>query len=274
MARAAAQGFRPIEIVAIFQSFALILSLHHLAADDGIEGEGGAEGVARGLVLADLLGYDVGSSLQGIFGGFHLLAEVFPGFRLGVCPGFGEQDFSERLQPLLASHLCASATFGLEGEIDVFNLRGIPRGFNAGAKFGSEFSLCLYGFDDVFLAVLELHQAGVLIGYGCHLHLVEVARGFLAVTTDEGNGGTIVQECDGAFYLRLLQLQALGYDGVNRHICYIYKRKLLYIHERCVKRAGAAVGTGMPQPQRASPSPQKEKDDCANIRFPNIKKGG
>ena len=214
---ASLQGFRPVEVVAELQSVAFVLTLHHAAADDGVEAEGGAQCLACSLVLAGLFGNDVCGPLQGLVHVGHLVVEVFSGLLQGVVPWFAQHHFSQGLQSLFACHLCPGATFRLEGEVDVLDFRGVPGVFDALLQFGGEFSLPVDGFDDVFLAVLQFRKPLQLVGDGGDFHLVEVSRRLLAVAADEGYGGTVLEECHRVFHLRLAELQTLGDKGVYGH---------------------------------------------------------
>ena len=187
------QRFRPVEVVAELQALAFVLSLHHAAADDGVEAEGGAQCLSGGFVLAGLFGNDVSGTLQGLVHVGHLVVEVFCSLPFRVVPWFQEQHFRQGFQSLFACHLRPGAAFGLEGQVDVLDFGGIPRVFDALLQFGCEFSLAVDGFGDVFLAVLEFCKALQFVGDGSDFHLVEVACRLLPVSADEGYGGAVFE---------------------------------------------------------------------------------
>ena len=216
MGGAAAEGFLPVEIVAEFTGFGF-LGLDDFGLDHGGDVEGTAHGLTRLFVLIDAFGKDVTRSLQGFFDIGHVLAhEARSEFR-GVGLGIHKELVRQGFESFLTGHFGSRAAFGLEGEIDILKERGVPAVADALAEVVGEFALLFNGGEDVFAAMDKLLHAVVFLLDLRHLHFIEPAGGFLAVTADEGDSGSCREEIYGAGHLLEAQTEFFGYDFVGFH---------------------------------------------------------
>ena len=186
---ASAEWLAPVEIVAILLRFGR-LGLHHFGGDDGETLIGGAQGVARVFVLVDALGQDVARPLQSRFLIGHFGCQETAGGAHRVLVGLRLEEVGEGFEAQAAGCLGARLALGLEGQVDVLQHGGVPAIGKARLEFGRHLALLGDGVGDKLAAVLHLKEAFVLVLDGRHLHLVHTARCLLAVTADEGDGGT------------------------------------------------------------------------------------
>ena len=102
-----------------------------------------------------------------------------------------------------------SAFAGDPSMLAVLDAFGAERAFIIGQDFGAQFAgeLALL-LDGVENAVAALGQGGEVLGAFVHrfeLGFVEIAGDVLAVTGHEGDGGSRVEQLDGALHLFVLQ---------------------------------------------------------------------
>lgn len=117
----------------------------------------------------------------------------------------GHQEIGERLEPLFAGDGGLGPARWFEGQVEVFETRPVKAGVDFGAQFASELALLLDGVEN---AVAALGQGGEVLGAFVHrfeLGFVEIAGDVLAVTGHEGDGGSRVEQLDGALHLFVLQ---------------------------------------------------------------------
>ncbi len=143
-----------------------------------------------------MLGDNVLRSFDGFGRVLHITFDKALGRVLGMTLKLHHQRVGQRLQSTFAGYLCPCAPLGLEGQIKVFELCGIPTGRDAIAQFVGEFALLLNGFEDGVLALLHLFELVVEIADGSYLHLVEVAGSLFAIAADEGNGTARVEQVE------------------------------------------------------------------------------
>ena len=194
------QRLAEVEIILVLGSF-LFLALHHFGSDDGLSGELVAELVARTLVLAHLFGDDVAGTLQGIVFILHL------SFNEGTHTGhqvvfpLHHQDSGQWFQAFLTGSLGTGFPLGFVGEVDVFQLGGIPASLDALLQLVGQFALFLDGLQDGLLALGHFAQLVVAFLDFSDLHFIQSACRFLAVAADEGYGGSPVEQGESVFYL-------------------------------------------------------------------------
>ena len=169
-----------------------------------------AHRLPRSLVEGYVLGNDVLRALYGLFRVFHVALDKLLRRHVGIMLLLYEYKPCERLKALLARHLGACASARLVWHVDVFYLRGVPRSIYALAQVIGELALRLYGFQDGLLALLQFLQLLIKVAHRRHLNLVEVSRGFLAVTADKRNCGSGVEKVYYRLGLFLPDVKALG----------------------------------------------------------------
>ena len=118
-------------------------------------------------------------------------------------------DLCQRLQAMLPCYLRPRAAAWLVRHIEILYLCGIPRLGDTLPQFLRELSLTVYGLEDRLLAFLQFFQFLIEVTDGSHLHLIEVARCLLTVTTDEGDGSPGIEELNDGFHLFSPDIQAL-----------------------------------------------------------------
>ena len=172
-------------------------------------GELGTHHVARLLVLAHLLGYDVARAPQGIVLVLHVPFHKRAHLRFQVILALHQEQRCQRFQSLLACHFGTCLPLGLVRQIDVFQFRSVPARINSRPKFGSEFPQSLYRGEHGFLAFRQLAQLLVACLYLAYLHLVHASRRLFPIAADEGNGGSTFEELQCIFYPMHRQFQCL-----------------------------------------------------------------
>ena len=201
----------PVKIVAVFCCLVSIsLGFDNFGGDKCLTTEGIAELLARALVFADSLCYNVLCTFKGHIGIFYVtLDETFCSM-LWVSLALLEQNHGERFQSLFSGHLSTSATFGLIGEIDIFQFCRIPAVMDALFQFWGHFLEVSDGLDNRLLALLYLLQFLISVADGGNLHFVESSSTLLAIARDEGNCTAFLQKGDGGSYSSLLKIQSAG----------------------------------------------------------------
>ena len=99
-----------------------------------------------------------------------------------------QQNRGQRLQALLAGYLGARAALGAERQVDVLQLRRLPRLVDALLQLWRQLLLLSDGLQDGLLALGQFAQLVELLADGRNLHLVQPTRTLLAVACDERNG--------------------------------------------------------------------------------------
>ena len=197
MGRATLQRLLPVKIVAIFLSLiGLSLGLDDFRGNDGSTTKGATHLLARPLVLAYLLGYDILSPFQSVAG--RSKRRVFSSYKrlgctLGVALTLQQQNVCQRLQPMFARHLCTGAPLRPIGQIEVFQFRSIPTTVNTLLQFGRHFSQFTDGFRDSLLALRYFLEFFQLVADGSYLHLVKPPGALFAVTGNKGDGTSLFQ---------------------------------------------------------------------------------
>ena len=132
VARAAAQWFREVEVVAVFgRTFVVALGFHHLRRYHSLALKRSAQPLSGLRILADGLGDDVLRSGDGVFRRFYHVVVHEPA-RHGLYVAFALQqdDLCQRLQSLFACHLRPRASARFVGQVQILQFRGVPRLFN------------------------------------------------------------------------------------------------------------------------------------------------
>ena len=169
------------------------------------------------FIFADLFGDDVARPLQRLVHGAHFVRQKTFGFLLRIAVRAQQQALCERFESFFACHLCTSAAFGFEGQIDIFDFRRIPTSRDARSQFVGQRALCLDGFEHKSLAMLQFVELTMLFGHGGYGHFVQTARRFFAVTGNKRYRGALVEEGDGLFYLFFAEVQPLSDELNGRH---------------------------------------------------------
>ena len=107
--------------------------------------------------------------------------------------------------------------FGLYGQIQVFHLGFLARGFDPLAQLRGQFSLLLDGFEHRDLALLQLAEVGELFLNRPDLHLVQFTGLLLAVAGDKGHRGPFLQQFNGMFHLK--RFEAGRFDDIGNQVC-------------------------------------------------------
>ena len=155
-----------------------------------------ADAVAPVDVLRDPFGHDVLGTLQGFLHVVDAFARVDVTCREAVhrVHVLRHDLCGKRLQSFFACDGCASAAFGLVGEVEVLHfLQGLGVEYLL-LQFGREFLLLADGGNDAFLAFLEFGELFEAMLHSGHVLFVHRARPFLAVAGDEGDGGAFVEK--------------------------------------------------------------------------------
>ena len=153
-----------------------------------------ADGVAGAFVFVHLLGDDVAGSFQGVFHTFDFA------FHESGCPGFEvglplqEEHGGQGFQPFLAGCLGTGFPFGLERQVDVFQLREFPGVMDALFQRLGELALLADGGADGLFALGDVAQLIVLFLDLLNLHFIQSAGSFLAVAADERDGCSVVEQ--------------------------------------------------------------------------------
>ena len=85
-------------------------------------------------------------------------------------------------------------------------------------QFRGQLALLFNGIQDGLLAFIQFVQLIPQTTDRTNLQFVQSAGAFLAIATDEGNGGTLVEELDRLFNLPFRDAGELGNQGVNLFI--------------------------------------------------------
>jgi len=146
-------------------------------------------------ILVDPLGDDVASACEGLFSRFYTLlgVDVLGGLGHEVHVVLVEEALGQRLEALLLGDGGACAALGPEGEVDVLEDRHGLGGEDALLQIVREQLAFLKRLEDCLpplVQFVELHKA---VSDRGDLHLVEAARGLLAVAGDEGDGGVLFE---------------------------------------------------------------------------------
>ena len=118
-----------------------------------------------------------------------------------------EEQLGQGLQTLLTCHLGTGAPAWLIGQVDVLECRGVPGRVNAPGQFVGHLLLFGNGLDDGLFALGYFLQLFRTIADGSNLYLVQSARALLAITGNEGNGTSLVQELECVLYGMLIEVQ-------------------------------------------------------------------
>ena len=180
--RTALQGFLPIEVITVFGSFVAVgLGFHHLRSDKGLTTEGVAQLLTAALILADGLGNDVLSTLDGTRSILHFTFHETLCCPFWVALALQHQKLCQRFQTLFSGHLCPRAPLGFVGQVDILQFCGVPAGIDALLQFWRHLTQIGDGLDDRLLAFLNLLQPVETVADGCYLYLVETACALLAI---------------------------------------------------------------------------------------------
>jgi hypothetical protein len=106
------------------------------------------------------------------------------------------QVLRQRLQALFARDGGLGAALGLVGQIEIFELALVERGFDARLQFVGQLALLGNGGQNGFAAVGEIAEVGQLLFDVANLHFVQIAGGLLAVARDERHRAAVVQQFD------------------------------------------------------------------------------
>ena len=128
-----------------------------------------------------MLSNDVACPLQGSFHVGHLLRHKFLCGLHRIDVRREHELLCQRFESLLSRRFRPRFALRLEGQVDVFQHRGIPAFADALAQRIRQFALSFNRFEDIFAAMNEFAQLCVQVINLCHLHFVESASGFLAV---------------------------------------------------------------------------------------------
>ena len=121
MRRRLGNRFGPVEVVLVFAAVGL-LALDNAGPERAFPREQPANPASRRLVLIDPLGDNVPGAGQSVLGRFDPLALVDKGLRLACRvegPVLGENQFRQRLQPLLPRNRRPRSPLGPVGQIDI-----------------------------------------------------------------------------------------------------------------------------------------------------------
>ncbi len=127
-----------------------------------------------------------------------------------------QQPLRERFQARLARDLRLGAPLGLEGEVDVLQTRLRLGAADPRLQFLGELALLPHRLQDRGPPLLQLPQIAQPLLDGAQLRVVEHLGRFLAVASDEGHGGTAVEQFHRGLHLPLPYAEFLGdpaFDG-------------------------------------------------------------
>ena len=195
MAGTTAQGFFPFEVVAeLLCLVGVLLCLYHLTYNKSIPTELLAHDVAAFFIFGQLFGNDVLSTLECHLHVLYIASHKIHGCLLRIRCGVGEQHLCQWLQTLFTGHLSTCAPLGAVGQIDVLQFRRVPTLVNALLKFGCQLAKFGDGLEDCFLAFGYFLEFLVKVADLRYLHLIESSRTLLAVTGNEGDGTSFVEQ--------------------------------------------------------------------------------
>ena len=142
------------------------------------------------------------SARDGVIGVGDLVAvHKLSGTFLEVAAALCHDDLGQRFQSQLAGCLGACLAFGLIGQIDVLQRVGIPAVVDAVGQFGREFLLSLDGLENCGAALFQFAVIAQALVNGLDRQFVQVASRLLAVTADERDGCSVIQQIDSASHL-------------------------------------------------------------------------
>ncbi len=121
----------------------------------------------------------------------------------------GPDPEGQGFQPALAGIGSLGALLGLERQVEVFEPLGVVGRADGGRQVGGHLPLGLDRLEDRLFPLGQLAQPLHAELDLVDDHLVEVARPFLPVSRDEGNGVPLIQKLDDALHLHAPNLQVL-----------------------------------------------------------------
>ena len=177
----------------------------------------GAELLADGGIVAEVLGDDVGGTGQGLFDGGHALVggQIGIGQLLGRAAVLGENGGGQGFQALLPGHGAPGTALGLEGAVEVLHLGQSLGVFDGGGEGGGQLALGLNGPQDLLPPLLQAPQVGEPGLQGAQGGVVHGTVELLAVAGDEGDGVALVQQGDDIFNVGELLVQLRRQDFGN-----------------------------------------------------------
>jgi len=200
------------EVIAVFQTLPFG---HFRLGGDHLTGlpHDLADGVADHGHLADRLGEDMADPFQDFLDRLDpfLGIDEFRGGGVEVEKGLVARPDPEGqgLESALAGIGSLGALLGLEREIEVFEPFGVVGRADGGRQVGGHFPLSLDRLEDCLLPLGQLAQPLHAELDLADDHLVEVARPFLPVSRNEGNGVPLIQKLDDTLHLHAPNLQVL-----------------------------------------------------------------
>ena len=190
--------------------------------------------LGKGTQVGDVLGvfgndfcHDIRSSCKGF------LRRVEAGFLVDIrCGGidcrtsaFGvglhDDHVCERFEARFARLLRACHTLLAIGLVEVFDALELLGFADLFLELGCELALSVDKHDDVFLALLEIAQVTQAFIESAERDIVHASGGFFAVTRDERNGVSLVDELDGGLDVGDFEIELLGElsDKIHKAPC-------------------------------------------------------
>ena len=104
----------------------------------------------------------------------------------------------------MACHLRASTTFGLIGQVYIFERGAVPSAVDTTLQFGSKFTQLVDGFANGFLALCKFGEFVFPLADVGYLHLVQSACFLFTITADKRDGAALVEQCEGICHFGLV----------------------------------------------------------------------
>ncbi|MNH16031.1 hypothetical protein D3C79_756570 [compost metagenome] len=190
----------------------LLLAGHQAGAQGGVLPQVVPQLLQQIGLLGEALHQYVAGAVEGGLAVVYSLLGIEEAGRLllRILHGVGEQQIGQRLQPCFDGHLPLGATFGLVGEIEIFQ-PGLAVGtVQLARQLGGQLALLLDGANDHLAAIFQFTQIAEAALQGTQLTVVQAAGHLLAITGDEGHGGTFVQQAHGGLHLFRASIQLGG----------------------------------------------------------------
>ena len=179
-----------------------VLAIHGLFTnDDALFRHRPAQHLADIGVIADGFGDDVTGSFQSLINVRDALCGVHKRSGERSERQFGRfltpHVVRQRLQTLFPGNHGLGAAFGLVGQVQIFEFALVESGLNASLQLVCELTLLLNRGQDRLFAGHQVAKVQQFLFNFANLDFVEIAGGFLTISGDERDGGTLIQQFDG-----------------------------------------------------------------------------
>jgi hypothetical protein len=193
----------------------LVDGVGHLAADhDAFVEHHLAQRLAQIGRLGDRLGDDVARAVERLLRRVDALLGVDERrgqrFERQLARDLRPEVIGQRFEALLARDGRLRAALRLVGQVEIFELALVERLLDARFQFVGELALLGDGGENRLAPVGEFAEVAELLFDVADLDLVEIARGFLAVTGDKRHGAALVEQLDHGHQAAHRHVQRLG----------------------------------------------------------------